>query len=303
MKKFVCFIFVIIFMCFISSFSFAGEIDIAEDELITKEEEIIIPEKEPAIPEEVKVAASDIEYADVPEVLYINQEFELNARVLPVDSTDMIFYESSDQNICKVNSMGQIKGIKKGNAVITIKAGNIKKNINIKVDIKSVLIETNKSCVILKPGGEFHIESKVKPSDAKQYINYKTLDSNVCEVDSKGNIKAKNYGTTSVVLSNEDTSASVTVIVNNVIQNGESEVKPDITVGNNGEDDSKNKVVKISECDIITKDVLKDMYENNKKLIVEGENYTITIDGKNIVNYNNEFNTDIKLKCDEGKIS
>jgi uncharacterized protein YjdB len=44
-----------------------------------------------------------------------------------------VTYTSSDTNIATVTSKGKIKGIKKGTATITIKAGDFKKTVKVTV--------------------------------------------------------------------------------------------------------------------------------------------------------------------------
>lgn len=58
-------------------------------------------------------------------------------------------------------------------------------------------------------------------------------------------------------------------------------------------------------ANVITKDseMLKNLYETKTLLKIDGNGYYITIDGNDIVNYDNEFSTDISLQYEEGNLS
>lgn len=51
------------------------------------------------------------------------QYWLLNVVVLPVDSTDVLTYESSDETVATVNSEGRVTAVSTGEAVITIRCG------------------------------------------------------------------------------------------------------------------------------------------------------------------------------------
>lgn len=53
----------------------------------------------------------------------VGQHWLLNVIVLPVDSTDALTYESSDENVATVNSEGRVTAVGPGEAVITIRCG------------------------------------------------------------------------------------------------------------------------------------------------------------------------------------
>ena len=51
------------------------------------------------------------------------QYWLLNVVILPVDSTDVLSYESSDESVATVNSEGRVTAVATGEAVITIRCG------------------------------------------------------------------------------------------------------------------------------------------------------------------------------------
>ena len=60
--------------------------------------------------------------------------YSLKPRLTPANTDDKVTYTSSNKKIASVNSKGVIKGVKKGSAVITVKAG--KKSVKCTVTVK-----------------------------------------------------------------------------------------------------------------------------------------------------------------------
>lgn len=60
---------------------------------------------------------------------------------------------------------------------------------------------------------------------------------------------------------------------------------------------------KSKEYPIISKNILKALYETEKTLKIISDEYTLTIKGTDIVNYQNEFNTEINFEKEDGKLT
>ena len=60
----------------------------------------------------------------------------------------------------------------------------------------------------------------------------------------------------------------------------------------------EGKITTISTEDysVITENILKNLYKTKAILCIENEDYSIIINGKNIVNYANELSTDLNIK-------
>lgn len=265
------------------------------------------------------ILVTDIEIGNYEDEMEVDKTQTISATVKPSNATDTTLeYSSSDTSIATVLSSGEVKGISPGTVVITVKAGDITKDIQLKVKAATAKIEVNNNYVVLKPEGEFQLKASVQPSDASQSLTYKSADSKIATVSTSGNITAKSIGTTSILVSNGDLSAAVTVIVNESgiakqeEANGTTVEASSDSFQNLSEQEAKliEQIKNTSDSDIeintgdyktISKSMLKALYETKQVLQIKGNDYTIRIDGNNIVNYENELSTEIQfMKEDEG---
>lgn len=244
------------------------------------------------VEDSTKIAVRDIEISDYEEELNVDSVLRISATVLPADAMDAtITYESSDGNIATVNSLGEVKGISPGKVSIYISAGGVRKQIELNVKIGTTEIELNSDYLVLKPEETFQIEARIKPKGAADGITYKSLDTEIATVSKDGLITAVQCGDTAIIVSNEEMRVSVSVMVNN---EGNMPVRIPLEEGIEAEGEYFfQSVVDVSQYPTISSKMLKYFYENGKVLTVEGELYTIFLDGKDIVNFENELETQI----------
>lgn len=271
---------------------------------------------------EKNIAVTDIEIGDYEKELEVESTQNLLVTVLPSDATDAsVSYSSSNTSVATVNSLGEIKGISKGTATIIVKAGSITKNIAITVKVSTTRLDINSTYLILKQGEEFALAATVIPSEASQSITYKSADTSIATVTEEGIVKATSIGNTTIIVSNDDMSNAVTVIVNKSgteqeesekesVENSDAISDPDkvtekeaklIDMLNNTNDSPV--LVQSKDYKVISKNILKILYETQVKLVVEAEKYSITVDGKEIINYENELNTSIEFIKEKGGTS
>ena len=114
-------------------------------------------------------------------------------------------------------------------------------------------------------------------------------------------ITAKGCGNTTISVSNGDLQVSVNIIVNEDSVSAEQNEKSDKT-------DQKHEMsflddISAKEYPVITTEMLKYFYEKEKVLTVRGEDYIIYLDGKDIVNFENELETKLLVEqADNGFI-
>lgn len=256
------------------------------------------------------IKVTDIEVGNYTEEIEVDKTQNLSPTVVPSNATNSnISYSSSDTSIATVSSSGEVKGIAPGNVTISISADGITKSVNLKIKVGTTNIQLNSNYLILKVGEEFKINAKAIPENASQDILYKSSNSNIATVTNDGNIVAKSIGNATIIVSNGDMSKAITVIVNEVGQtssNNLSEEKiEDYVLEEKLTDNEKDLINKIetessinintSNFEIITKSILKKLYEKKAILSIEGEGYTLVINGKDIVNYENELTTLLKF--------
>lgn len=239
-----------------------------------------------------KKTVRDIEISDFDEELGVDSTLRLSATVLPTDAVDAtLVYESSDSSIATVNSSGEVKGISPGEVTIYISAGGVKKQVVLIVKMGTKEIGLNSDYLVLKPEETFQIEAKIKPKGAAGNITYKSLDTEIATVSKEGLITAVKCGDTAIIVSNGDMQVSVSVVVNN---EGSAEVKIPLHEGISEQGELVfPEVVSSIQYPIISSKMLKYFYEKEKVLTIKGEEYTIFLDGKDIVNFENELATNI----------
>ncbi len=105
-----------------------------------------------------------------------------------------IYWSSSNKSIVTVSSKGYVTGKKYGTATITAKANGQKAYIKVKVTKAS--IKLGASSITLKPAYYQTLTVKTTPSTAKVY--WKSSNTSVATVSSKGVVTAKKEGTSTV---------------------------------------------------------------------------------------------------------
>jgi len=250
---------------------------------------------------QLKVVPVAIEVEDFEDELAVDETLRLAARVTPDNApVTTIQYKSSDPKIATVNPSGEVKGIAPGHVTITLTAGEVTKEITLIVNIAGKRINLNSKYIILKPGESFTLQANLVPADARQTIKFKSFDSNVAAVSASGVITAQGFGTTTVLASTDDTGAAATVIVN---QSGTvEEATEPATLPANASPAFPN-TINAQDYPVLTQEMLKYYYESGVICTVTGDGYQLSLRGKDIVNYNNEFKTIIAFSKEENGIS
>jgi hypothetical protein len=284
------------FLCFTNA-TFASDVAVAKDDEIAMDKPI------PVV---------DIEIGDYKNEIMVDDTIDLTAKVLPINATEQtISYVSTNVGVLTVNSSGQVKGIKKGNAHVILKAGKYEKRIRIKVlGAKTTNILLNKENLILKTGKSFKLKTKVLPKTAPQKLSYKSHDKRVAKVSQKGIIKANRVGNTFVTIANGDMTTSISVIVNDASSSDIRNSESGKSTGSKKVDKSKIKksdediIAQIRNSDgkivanqdnypVITKTILQALSDEKALFRVDARDYSLLINGANIINPTNELYTDI----------
>lgn len=261
------------------------------------------------------IEVTDIEIGNYEDEMTVDKTQTLSATVKPSNATDTtITYSSSNTGIATVLSSGEVKAIAKGNVIITVKAGEITKEIPITVKIATTKIELNNNYVVLKPMEEFTLKASALPTDAVQSMTYEVVDKDIATITSNGTVQAKSIGTTSVIVSNGDLSVAATVIVNEsgtadqtMIENATKQVvsstnqtlsgvEAEVVEAIRDESNVNDIELTVKNCRVLSKNILKALYETGKTIIITGDGYTIHLKGTDIVNYENELITQINFE-------
>ena len=228
------------------------------------------------------------------------------------DGGRRVYWATSDKTVATVDKNGLVTGVAPGTATITATCGDVSASATVKVVNSGVdrqSIDLNTSYVVLKPGASRTITGKVTPSSASQSLTFKSNDTKVATVSAKGVITAVGTGATSIVVSNGTASASVTVIVNrNASSSGNGGVSTD---SSNGEvitdpvveaieaDGTDEVTFAQRELPTITGEMLNALRLNGKTLVVEADNYTIRIAGRDVKNTSAQVSTALSFAPSE----
>lgn len=243
----------------------------------------------------------------------VGETTSLSLGVLPSSASNYasVSLSSSDPAVATVNNFGKVTGVAPGIATITATCGDVSASATVKVvnsgaDRQS--IDLNTSYVVLKPGASRTITGKVTPSSASQSLTFKSNDTKVATVSAKGVITAVGTGATSIVVSNGTASASVTVIVTGMLPAPATAaaapttatVRSSPTVVEAIEADGTDEVTFAQrELPTITGEMLNALRLNGKTLVVEADNYTIRIAGRDVKNTSAQVSTALSFAPSE----
>lgn len=248
------------------------------------------------------IFVKNIELAEFTQEMYVNDTQTLSPTILPADATNQnVSYSSSNNSVATISQIGKITAIGKGSCKIFIEADGFSTYYNLEVKVKTTNINVKSNFVVLKLGEQFSLEGSVTPKEAPQELTYKSKNEEVATVDKTGTIFSHKIGDTMITVSNEDTTVMINVIVSadeNLIEsidNSNTKIQ---------ENDNLNSIVKkiknSPEDTVVTKDItkiskeiLRELHETEKNLIIECDDYNIYLNGKWIINATNEIDTKI----------
>ena len=130
-----------------------------------------------------------------------------------------IKWTSSNKKIATVSASGKIKGINKGRCNIYAKVG--KKNYTCKLTVKQPVtsIKLSKKSISLNKGKKYTLKARIAPkSAANKAVVWKSSNTKIASVSSKGVVTAKSAGTTTITATAKDGSrkkASCKVTIKN----------------------------------------------------------------------------------------
>lgn len=247
------------------------------------------------------IPVESIELSDFNEEMYVKDTQNLSAVVFPTTATEQIVhYSSSDSTVAKVSQTGKLTAVGSGSCRIYLTCDNLTVYYDLKVKIKTESVNVKSKFVVMKPGKQYNLEANVQPIDACQSLTFKSKDDSIATVSNNGIITAKSVGSTSVVVSNDD----ITILVNVMVSADDKEPVTDASTDNNTENlhndideltrqikNSNDKIIVVEKIDKVSSSVLKELYGTDKTLVIKFDEYDISIRGQDIFNANNEIST------------
>ena len=141
-----------------------------------------------------KEAENEFELNAASKTLYTKGSKKATLKVT-TNLTDKITWKSSNTKVATVNSKGVVTAKAKGTAVITASCGEYEASC--KVTVKTPSLKLTKSSATVKVGKTTKIAAKATPAGK---ITYKSSNSKIATVSSKGVVKGKKKGTAKITV-------------------------------------------------------------------------------------------------------
>jgi|GEM_PF-2541354 len=258
---------------------------------------------------EKEIVVSKIEVEDYKEKMKIDDTQKITAALYPTDAKDQkITYSSSDPEIASISEGGTITAISKGEVIITIAVGETTKELELKVYVETKKIQLPDSYLVMQPSHIYRVFASVSPNDADQDLVYRSTNERVATVSENGTVTAHSPGKASIIVSNDDSTKAVTVIVNEGVRafsvandNSTPENEQILTYSQmllvlmQEAEEGESITVSGAEYSVITKEVLRALYQTSKWISVYYDDYIIRIHGTSIRNAENALITGIYL--------
>lgn len=163
----------------------------------------------------IPVETVKLDYTD--EIMSIGQTLRITAEVLPITASNRtVSWESSNTNVCIVDSNGLVEAVGTGSCTILCKSldggATAMCNIYVKQPVTSVVLNTTD--ITVRKGQVFWLNATCLPENADNKIcKWESRDTEVCTVENDGKVTATGAGTTSVICTNVDTGLTAYCIV------------------------------------------------------------------------------------------
>lgn len=261
--------------------------------------------------------ATEMDITLASSTIAVGDTTSLSLAVLPTSAANYIdvTLSSSDPSVATVNNFGKVTGVAPGKATITATSGDVSCSATITVvaaassttgATQSISLNTN--YVVLKPGSSKTITGTVSPSSSSQALTFTSQDKSIATVSANGVITGVSTGATAVIVSNGMVSSSVTVIVNRTASASGDDTN------NSGDGDTtetdpiaaaiENAASDIisypqSQVPVVTSEMLNVLRKTGRTLVLNANDYVMTIDGTTIRNTNGEVYTTLNFTEDE----
>ena len=263
------------------------------------------------------MVATEMDITLASSTIAVGDTTSLSLAVLPTSAANYIdvTLSSSDPGVATVNNFGKVTGVAPGKATITATSGDVSCSVTITVvaaassttgATQSISLNTN--YVVLKPGSSKTITGTVSPSSSSQALTFTSQDKSIATVSANGVITGVSTGATAVIVSNGTVSSSVTVIVNrtasasgddtnNSGDGDTTETDPIAAAIENAASDTISYLQ--SQVPVVTSEMLNVLRKTGRTLVLNANDYVMTIDGTTIRNTNGEVYTTLNFTEDE----
>lgn len=163
----------------------------------------------------IPVTHIKLDYTD--EIMSIGGRLRITAEVLPVEASNKnLYWESSNTNVCIVDSNGLVEAVGTGSCTILCKSADggytAMCNIYVKQPVTSIVLSTTD--ITVRKGQVFWLNATCLPENAdNKIVSWESRDEDVCKVEQDGKVTATGAGTTSIIATNVDTGLTAYCVV------------------------------------------------------------------------------------------
>lgn len=263
------------------------------------------------------MVATEMDITLASSTIAVGDTTSLSLAVLPTSAANYIdvTLSSSDPSVATVNNFGKVTGVAPGKATITATSGDVSCSATITVvaaassttsATQSISLNTN--YVVLKPGSSKTITGTVSPSSSSQALTFTSQDKSIATVSANGVITGVSTGATAVIVSNGTVSSSVTVIVNRTASasgddtnnSGDGDTTETDPIAAAIENAASDTIFyPQSQVPVVTSEMLNVLRKTGRTLVLNANDYVMTIDGTTIRNTNGEVYTTLNFTEDE----
>lgn len=153
--------------------------------------------------------------------LQIGQQSRLSAKVTPDSAkSKTLKWSSSEKTVAKIDKFGNVTAIGEGAATITVACGNVKADCEVTVKapkplaVEAAEIILSSFAMIMEIGEQARLTADVKPDNTTdKSLKWSSNISSVAQVDSTGNVTAKDAGAAIIMVECGNIKASCEVTV------------------------------------------------------------------------------------------
>lgn len=163
----------------------------------------------------IPVTHIKLDYTD--EIMSLGGHLRITAEVLPVEASNKnLYWESSNTNVCMVDSNGLVEAVGTGSCTILCKSADggytAMCNIYVKQPVTSIILNTTD--ITVRKGQVFWLNATCLPENAdNKIVTWESRDEKVCKVEADGKVTATGAGTTSIIATNVDTGLTAYCVV------------------------------------------------------------------------------------------
>ena len=163
----------------------------------------------------IPVESIKLDYTD--EIMSVGGTLRITAEVLPLTASNRtVSWESSNTNVCMVDSTGLVEAVGTGSCTILCKSldggATAMCNIYVKQPVTSVVLNTTD--ITVRKGQTFWLNATCLPENADNKIcTWTSRDEDVCVVENDGKVTAVGAGTTSIIVTNTDSGLTAFCVV------------------------------------------------------------------------------------------